>query len=246
MVLGMERFVIDTYGPDADAELEGFRWLLAKAAELGKGAAVVVPGVDNIGNLSRALGHHADYAKKNRELTIDGVPVQFFTPRTQPLTFDGPVLVPWADTRMVEEAERLRPPAICAIGWSEDGLDDWKRSWAPVDPRTGEADGQVEQAPPAVQGAVASLSGTFGNDVLHPMDKKRAVTAFKALSMRGVPIDPTLVRSLAINAGWEPDAADRLTDIARRIGDGRTVQGGDHLNQTQAKALVARFEAGGD
>lgn len=154
--------------------------------------------------------------------------------------------MPWANTKSVEDAERLRPPAICAIGWSEDGLDDWKRSWEPVDPRTGQPDGQVEQPPAAVQGAVASLSGMFGNDVLHPMDKKRAVNAFKALNMQGVPVDPTLVRSLAISAGWEPDAADRLTDIAQRIGEGRTVQGGDRLSQTAAKELVARFEAGGD
>jgi len=96
----MERFVIDTYGPDADAELEGFRWLLSKAAGLRKDAAVVVPGVDSIDSLSRVLGQHADYAKKKRTLTIDGVRVQFFTPRTQPSVFDGPVLVPWADTRM--------------------------------------------------------------------------------------------------------------------------------------------------
>lgn len=242
----MERFVIDTYGPDADAELEGFRWLLSKAARLGKDAAVVVPGVDNIDNLSRVLGQHAGYAKKNRKLTIDGVHVQFFTPRTQPSTFDGPVLVPWANTRMVEDAERLRPPAICAIGWSEDGLDNWKRSWAPVDPRTGQPDGELEEAPAAVHGAVASLSGMFGNDVLHPMDKRCAVNAFRALYMHGIPIDPILVRSLAISAGWEPDAADRLTSIARRIGEGRTVQGGDRLNQTAAKELVAHFEAGGD
>ena len=172
--------------------------------------------------------------------------MQFFTPRTKPSTFDGPVLVPWANTQMVEDAERLRPPAICAIGWSEDGLDDWKRSWAPIDPRTGQADGEVEEAPAAVRGAVASLSDLFGNDVVHPMDKKRAVNAFKALHMRGVNVDPTLVRSLAISAGWDPDAADRLTDIGRRISAGRTVQGGDHLSQAAARDLVTRFEAGGD
>jgi len=244
--IAMERFVIDSYGPDADAEREGFHWLLSKAVELGKPAAVVVPGVDSIDNLSRVLGTHAEYAKKNRELTIEGVHVSFFTPRTQPSSFDGPVLVPWTNTRMVEDAERLAPPAICAIGWSEDGLDDWKRAWGPVDPRTGQPNGQVDQPPAAVAGAVESLSGFFGNDVLHPMDKKRAVNAFKALYMKGVPVDPTLVRSLAISKGWEPDAADRLTDIARRIGEGRTVQGGDRLSQTAAMELVARFEAGGD
>lgn len=238
--------MIDTYGPDADAEREGFRWLIGKAAELGTEAAVVVPGVSNIDNLSRVLGDEAASAKQDRVLIIDGVRVHFFTPRTQPFSFDGPVLVTWADTSMVEDAERLRPPAICATGWSQDGLEDWKRSWAPIDPRTGQPDGKAEEAPAAVQGAVASLSGTFGNDVVHPMDKKRAVNAFRALRMCSVPIDATLVRSLAVKAGWDADAADRLADIARRVGDGRPVQGGDKLNQTQAKELVARFEAGGD
>jgi hypothetical protein len=104
----------------------------------------------------------------------------------------------------------------------------------------------VEEAPVAVQGAIASLSGTFGGDVLHPSDKKDAVNAFKALSRRGVPIDPTLVRSLAVRSGWEPEAADRLAEIAGRISEGRIVRGGDRLNQTAAKKLVARFETVGD
>lgn len=172
--------------------------------------------------------------------------MHFFTARTRPSSFDGPVYVPWANTEMAEDAERMRPAAICVSGWSEDGLDDWKRSWAPIDPRTGEPDRVAQDAPPAVQGAVGSLSGTLGNDVLHPMDKKRAVNAFKAIRMRGIPIDPTLVRSLAIRAGWEPDAADRLTDIARRVGEDRTVRGGDHLTNTRAKELVDLLEAGGD
>jgi hypothetical protein len=176
-------------------------------------------------------------------LTIDGVSVYLFTPRTQPARFDGPVLVPWANTRMVEGGERLDPPAICATGWSEGGLDDWKRSWAPIDPRTGKPETMADGAPAALRGAVASLSGPLGNDVVHPMDKRRAVNAFKALYMRGVPIDRSLVRSLAITAGWETDAADRLAEIARKIGEGRSVRGGDRMTQTKAKELLALFEA---
>jgi hypothetical protein len=64
--------------------------------------------------------------------------------------------------------------------------------------------------------------------------------------MRGVPIDPVLVRVLAVQQGWEPDAADRLTAIARGIAEDRPVRGGDKLTQTKAKELVVRFEAGGD
>lgn len=240
----MERFVIDAYGVDEEAEREGFRWLLAKADELGAEAAVIVPGVSNIDNLSRVLGRHAATAKQRRELTIGGVRVHFNTPKTQRGRFSGPVLVMWADTRMVEDAERLRPPAVCAIGWSEDGLDDWKRSWAPIDPRTGQPDGEVMELPAAVRGAVESLSG-LANDVLHPSDKRRAVNAFRALRMRGVPIDPGLVRSFALSTGWTPDAADRLMQIARGISEGRPARGGDKLTQTAAKELVARFEGGG-
>lgn len=242
----MERFVIDAHGPDTDAEKQGFRWLLSKAVESGKDAAVVVPGVNNIDSLNRVLGARAERAKRDRKLILSGVRVLFFTPRTQPFVFDGPVLVMWANTSMVEDAERLRPPAILATGWSENGLDDWKRSWAPIDPRTGQADGEAEEAPAAVRGAVASLSGAFVNDVSHPMDKKRAVNAFKALVMRGIPLDPILVRSLATSRGWESDAADRLTKLARRISEGRAVQGGDRLSQTAAKQLVAGFESASD
>lgn len=42
-------------------------------------------------------------------MTIDGVTVHFFTPRTRPSRFEGPVLVPWANSAMVEDAERLSP-----------------------------------------------------------------------------------------------------------------------------------------
>jgi hypothetical protein len=74
------------------------------------------------------------------------------------------------------------------------------------------------------------------------MDKRRAVDAFKALQRCGRPIDPVLVRALAITHGWQPAAADRLHDIARKISEGRTVRGGSHMTKTRAKELVAQFE----
>jgi hypothetical protein len=241
----VERFVIDMYGPEEEAERDAFRWLLAKATELRTAAAVIVPGVQNIDGLNRVLGDHAERAKQRRELMIGEVQVHFYTPKTQPGRFDGPVLVMWADTGMVEAAERLGPPAICATGWTEDGLDGWKRSWAPIDPRTGEAVGEAAELPPLVRGAIESLSG-IANDVLHPMDRRRAINAFKALRMHGIPYDPAIVRSTAITIGWRPDAAERLMKIAQGIADGRALRGGDRLTQAQAKRLLALFESTDD
>jgi hypothetical protein len=240
----IERFVIDTYGVDQQAELEAMRWLVREAAERGSEAAIVVPAVDSIESLGRVIGGDvAAHAKRHRVFTLNGITVHVFTLKTQHGQFHGPVLVAWADTAMVESAERLHPPAICALGWSEDGLDGWKRAWGPIDPRTGERDILADETPPLVRAVVTDLSGSLGNDVLHPTDKRRAVNAFKALYMLGVPIDSTLVRSLAIQHGWEPKAADRLQAIARKISEGRAVKGGDPMTQTKAKALVARLES---
>jgi hypothetical protein len=141
------------------------------------------------------------------------------------------VLVVWADTGMVEAAGRLGPPAIGATGWTEDGLDGWKRSWAPIDPRTGEADGEAPDLPPAVRGAIESLSG-LANDLLHPMDKRRAINAFKALRRHGIPYDPMILRSTAITIGG--------------IADGRALRGGDRITQAEAKRLLALFESTDD
>lgn len=243
----MDRFVIDSYGPDDDALRDAIVWLVEQAQQRGTEAAIVVPAVRSIESLGRVLGSQvAAFAEKHRHIRLGGVTVHVFSPKTQPYSFEGPVLVPWANSKMVEAAERLSPPAICATGWSEGGLDDWKRTWAPLDPRGGQTEMSADEPPPAVRGAVKSLSGPLGNDVVHPMDKRRAVDAFKALQMTGHRVDPVLVRALAVRHGWEPDAADRLREIAAKMAEGRTVQGGSHLNATRAKELVAYFESDPD
>jgi hypothetical protein len=237
----MDRFVIDAVGKEAEAE--AFQWLIRQAQARGSDAAIVVPGVDSIRNLGRVLGSNsAAHVSKQRFFVLNGVTVHVWTPRTQPHSFDGPVLVPWASTTMVEDAERLGPPAICATGWTDGGLEDWKQVWAPIDPRTGEPDGVTAEPPAAVLGAILSMTSHISDDVLHPTDKKQAANAFKALHLLGIPVEAGLVRTLAISQGWTPDAAGRLADIAGKIAAGRAVRGGDRMTQTKAKELAAYFE----
>lgn len=240
----MDRFVIDTTGADTDVEREAFLWLLGEARAANEDAAVVVPTVSAIENLGRALGEDtAVAARKDRSFTVDGITVRVFAPRAQPGTFAGPLLVLWADSSMVERAELLRPRAVCATGWIEGGLDQWKRAWNPVDSRSGEAEKSEDEPPPVIDGLLISLSHPSGaGDVLHPSDKRRAVTAFKALRMLDISFDPVQVRVLATQKGWAPDAADRLHAIAQKTAEGRAVQGGDKLTKAKARELVARLE----
>ena len=78
------------------------------------------------------------------------------------------------------------------------------------------------------------------------MDKRRAINAFKALRVHGIPYDPAIVRSTAITIGWRPDAAERLITIAQGIADGRALRGGDRLTQAEAERLLSLFESPDD
>ena len=247
----MDRFIIESErdGADEDSLREGFLWLIRYATDHGLStAAVVVPAVRSIRELASAIGGDvAEYAERTRYFTVGGLRIEVFTQKTKPRVdrFEGPVLVPWASAAMARDAEHLEPPAICVTSWARGELDDWKRAHGPTDPRSGAAE-QVEEAPAAVRGAVKAISGAPDADITHPMDKARAVTAFKALRLCGVPIDPVLVRALALRHGWGPNAADRLQEMASKFAAGRTVQGGDHLTKTEAKQRVAGFEADPD
>lgn len=96
----MHRFFIDAYGPDPDAERLGIEWLVREADKQDLPCAVVVPSVDSISNLERAIGRDAaEFAKRDRYFVLEGVKVQVFTDRTRPGAFAGPFLSPgqWGD-----------------------------------------------------------------------------------------------------------------------------------------------------
>lgn len=79
-----------------------------------------------------------------------------------------------------------------------------------------------------------------GSDVLHPLDKERAIRTIRALKLTDTPFDPLAIRAEALKSGWQPAAADRLREIAEKFAEGRIVQGGK-ITKTDAKKLVARI-----
>jgi hypothetical protein len=117
--------------------------------------------------------------------------------------------------------------------------------WGATDPRTTEVF-PPEAAEPATVGAVRSLSFDMPGDVLHPSDKARAVNALRALKLCDRKIDPPMIRALALRRDWTYRAADRLYELAKKFEAGKPVRGGTKLTKTQAKAMVARFEAPDD
>jgi hypothetical protein len=242
----MDRFFLDAYGPDAAAEREGVEWLAREARRLDLAGAVIVPSVDAIRNLGRAIGFDAaEYAKKNRYFTLDGVRLEVFSGRTQPGVFAGPLLVPWANDAMVASTEECRPPAICAIPWAEDDLAEWKRAHDPIDVRTGEPLGEAPvELTPLVTQALRSLTTIVNQStgIHHPSDAQHARQLLKALYIVGEPLDESEIRTWAIAHGWEPRHADNLGELAAKIAAGKRVKGAA-MNKTEAKQVIERLQA---
>lgn len=241
----VERFFIDSYGPNSEAELAGLMWLVGDARTRGTSGAVLVPGLNAIRSLDRTIGRQAaNFAEKNRHFDVGGTRVEVYSERTKPSHFDGPVLVPWSNDARVNAAEEMRPPAICALPWAEDDLAEWKRAWNPRDPRTGEAvgQGQATVSSPLVERALLSLtqSVNMSTGITHPSDEQHAKRLLKALTLCGEPLDEMEIRTWAMSRGWEPRHAGDLGSLAGKIAAGRPVKGAA-MNKTEAKQIVQRL-----
>ena len=236
----MERFIADSSNSPDDALARGVQWLVERAAR-GADAAISVDSVASIENLAGAIGRErAEEAKNHRQVRIDGAVLQIIINRQRPVLFNGPLLVPWANEGMLAAAEALEPTELCATVWAAGELDRWKEAFAPIDLSEGPLERQPVKAAPPIRGLVAGLV-----DVLHPLDKKRALIAPRAIRQEDIEIDPVLTRAAAIEAGWAPRAADRLRDLAERVASGRPIRGAEVLGRRQQRQLVERLSSAG-
>ncbi|MGA9875529.1 MAG: hypothetical protein WBQ21_06955 [Solirubrobacteraceae bacterium] len=234
----MDRYVIESYPPTDQLIADGIVWLYGEAFTKGTDGAVLVPQAQHIPRLSAGVGKKL--SSEDRKFFRDGLDIQVLIAREQLSAFSGPLLVVWANAEMMASAEHLAPPAICATSWEEDGLTDWIRVWGATDPRTNEHH-PAEPAKPVLIGAVRSMA----LDVLHSTDKRRAVDALKALKLCEREIDPHVIRAQASQCGWPPRAADRLYELAKKMAEGKALQGGSKLTKTKAKEVGIRFETAG-
>lgn len=227
------RYFIDAYVASDDAVLLGFAWLV----EYTKGggflqAGLFVSGQTQVDNLHRVLGHQAaNDLRQQKQIRISGVTLELVNPDAPGYLFEGPILGLWVDSEQLHLLDDLRPPAICAIPWSE--IDAWKAAWNPVDIITGRTiapDPQIVSNPVVVE-ALKSLTAyvNIRTGLNHPNDKAAAVQMFKALQRAGEPFDPSQLRAWATRNGWSSRHAMDLQALGQQVLDFRTVriQGGD-------------------
>lgn len=244
--MATERFLIPDPGADADAERDGIRWLLrwAEGAGLPR-AAIVVPGVQEIEALERALGARtASILKRDRAVEAKaGLSLEILLAGKLPSRYDGPVFVPWAHDPLIDKVEALLPPALCAQPWVPDDLSVWCRSWSLTDPRSGETITTALEISPVVAAALTDLTHTvnLGTGIGHPSDKASAVNTLRALRHGHEPLDGDAVRAWAVAHGWPPRHAQRLGELAQKVAGGVAVRGGRSRTATDMNQQLARW-----
>jgi hypothetical protein len=135
-----ERFFVDRGYVDSEALELGFAWLLACAADNGHSrAALVLPGVHNIGYLGDFLGTRAAQTlQTDGEAEVEGgeLTVSVHSEARPPITLDdGPILAVWTCDRSLERLDAIGASAICAVAWRGDEIERWTGAWNPADLR---------------------------------------------------------------------------------------------------------------
>ena len=227
-----DRFLIDAYGPDDDAVEFGVRWLVDYALEHAMTtAAMLVPGISNAENLEHSLGGIGTRLHRDRRARVDGVTISLVTTRGGGLGRHarGPYLAVWADDHMVAAVERVSPPAICAIPWSEQDLSVWRAAWSPPDPRAGTSGGPAPTiSNPVVRVAMEDLTVrvNLSSALSHPSDKDAAGSTLKTLVCAGEQFEPAEIQAWAAANDWKLEDAKRLAEMAEGLQSGRRVRAG--------------------
>jgi hypothetical protein len=134
----MDRFMIDSIGPDDVALRDAIVWLADVAGRMGLDGAIYVGTLKSIEAFDRVLDPYAmQQLRSARAFNVDGARLQLVPRRSRPARFAGPMLVPWASPTTLAEAEAMEPSTLGATGWAPGELDEWKRVHGPVDIRTG-------------------------------------------------------------------------------------------------------------
>lgn len=201
---------------DDDALMLAIRWVLQQAQTSGGSPLLYAPGKQNVSYREPIRAFAARY------------PVM--TPRTRYKVNwgGGPVLAAWPDDKSLGEiADHPRVTALCAVMWGK------TLPWAAaakavnLDPTATEAGVKLPPIDPVVRQGLIMLgqSVNHSNQLTGSMDHADALAFFRAATRAGLPVDPEALYAHALANGWPGGGADRLRELARKVADGKSLQG---------------------
>lgn len=206
---------------------EALAWAATRAKAHGCGITVVAPSKSNFrdGNLARLpRGIGQDSWK-----TVG---------RTEPV-----VIAAWANAEALDKLDtKTNLRAVLLMPWVEAESLGWRQARGAVDILGTHATPELTGPHPVVVAALASVSVmvNLSTGLSHPMDRPKAIWAFKMLRDAGYRWEPDEVRAWALGHGWPPSGAKDLAEVAAGIKARKALHGGTN---PFALGAVKRWEA---
>ena len=149
--------------------------------------------------------------------------------------------------RKIDGAGRL--DALCVLPWIEAEIETWRASRSAVDLLGVIPDPPVPTiGDPVVLAALRSVTAgvNLSSGLTHPLDKPKAVWAFKDLRAAGHTWDAQEIEAWAAANGWPARHASELAQVARDIAAGKQLRAGKRPWRSDVIAIWREDAQAGD
>jgi hypothetical protein len=222
-------YYIESTGPQDEAIITGFQWLIKEAANQNKVGYVAVPMKANLDNISHwsQLSSILNSLRKNSVIQINDVTLNLITSRNRYIsTLNGPVLVIYGGQSLLDIIDSI-PDITCAlyIPWEGHEHTDWSATWNAT--RLGDDESQSSEQKEPLSGipffALESLTKSINlsTGITNSSDRDQAIRYLETLFHKQARCNPETIRRQLVRLGWQPSDAAKVKEIADMIWGGR-------------------------
>ncbi|MDQ7831375.1 MAG: hypothetical protein RDU30_06570 [Desulfovibrionaceae bacterium] len=221
-------YYIGSTGPQNEAIITGFRWLIKEAANQDRVGYVVVftkHELDNISHWSQ-LSPTLNTLHKSGVYQADSVTLNLITPRDRYISASGPALVIYGGQELLDFIDSFQAiTSVLYIPWQGQEHADWSATWNAT--RLGDDESQSSEQKEPLSGIVLSALESLtklvnlSTGITHPSDREQAVRSLETLFHKQAQCDPETIRRQLIRLDWKPSDAAKVKEIADMIWDGR-------------------------
>lgn len=222
-------YYIESKGPQDEAIITGFRWLVKEAANQNQTGYVAVPTkavLDNISQWSQ-LVQILNSLRQHGFVQVNNVILNLITSKGRHIsTANGPILAIYGGQSLLDIIDSI-PDFTSAlyIPWGDQEHADWSATWNAT--RLGDEEPQSSDQKEPLSGvaffALESLTKlvNLSTGIAHPSDREQAILYLETLFHKQAECNPETIRRQLIRLGWKPRDATKLKEIADMIWDGR-------------------------
>ena len=206
------------------------QWVLAKQVEVGGEVLVFAPRMLNI-NQNSLL---ATFCKRPR--------IHIATWRKSASSWSGgPALAAWPNrVKLAEIADRTGVRALAVVPWVDGEVDAWAAAAHPEVLTGADQEPLPDAVHPVVAEGLKALTAmvNHSNNLAGALDKRDAVVVLTTLHQGGHALDAQAIYTWALANGWPGRGAERLREMAEKIGSGHRMRTSTSNNPLRPDALA--------